>query len=170
MLNQVQLVGRPTKELEVKIINENAVVCNFTLAVNRSYKNKDGEYEADFVQCQAWGKRAEFLGSYVQKGQLISVVGQIQTRSWEDEEKQKHYVTEVNVNQVESLERKEAAPSFENEVAVKEAWNAEWAEKSVGLDATAKASLKKKLRQKYEPLIEALKPKTFNVSEDDLPF
>ena len=163
MLNVVTLVGRPTKDPEIKIIGEGTVVCNFTLAVNRPYTNKDGEDQADFINCQAWGKQAEFLGTWVGKGQLIGVVGSINTRTYQKDDVT-HYVTEVNVSSVQALERSKREHAQETEEFIKAEWNAEWNKRSVGLDAKAKASLKAELTKKYQPRIDALTPAT------DLPF
>jgi|LGVE01.1.fsa_nt_gb single-strand DNA-binding protein len=162
MLNNVSLVGRLTKAPEVKIIGEGTPVCNFTLAVNRPYKDKDGENQADFIQCQAWKKQAEFIGTYIQKGQLVSITGSINTRTYE-KDGVTHYVTEVNVNQVQSLERKDKA-EIVTVGSIKNDWNAEWEKRSVGLDATSKSSLKTELGKKYQPLIDA------QMKKDDLPF
>lgn len=164
MMNVVTLVGRPTKELELKIIGEGTPVCNFTLAVNRPYKNKDGENEADFIQCQAWNKQAEFLGTYIQKGQLIGIVGSINTRTYE-KDGVTHYVTEVNVNSVQSLEFKEKAEA-ESEEAIKAQWIAEWNKRSAGLDPKAKENLKRELTKKYQPRIDALMMQV----KEELPF
>lgn len=166
MLNNVSLVGRLTKDPEVKTIGEGTAVCNFTLAVNRPYKNKDGENEADFIQCQAWNKQAEFIGSYLTKGQLIGVTGAINTRSYE-KDGQTHYVTEVNLNSVQSLERKEESNAgTETEASIKKEWEAEWAKRSVGLDAAAKKTLKEDLRKKYQPRINKLEM----TKNSDLPY
>lgn len=164
MLNNVSLVGRPTKELELKIIGEGTPVCNFTLAVNRPYKNKDGENEADFIQCQAWKRQAEFLGTYVKKGHLIAITGAINTRTYEKDGVTK-YVTEVNVNSVQSLEKKpqdDPLKPFTDKLtvdAIKALWTEEWNKRSVGLDNTAQANLKRELTKKYQPQIDSLETK-----------
>jgi single-strand DNA-binding protein len=153
MLNNVSLVGRLTKEPNLKVIGENTV-CNFTVAVNRPFKNKDGEREADFIQCQAWNKQAEFIGSYLHKGQLVAVTGEIHTRTYtKKDDGSNAYVTEVNVNSIQSLEKRDP----QNEEDIRTAWTNEWDRKSPGLDAKGKATLKKKLADKYQPMIDALK-------------
>lgn len=103
MMNKVILVGRITKDPEVKMLNSESAVCNFTLACNRSFTKENGEREADFINCVVWRKQAENLGRYVKKGQLIGVEGRIQTRSFE-QEGQKKYVTEVYCEQITFLE------------------------------------------------------------------
>lgn len=96
-MNNVVLVGRLTKDVELRYTSNNTAVGNFTLAVNRYFKNTDGEYEADFINCVVFGKSAEILSEYTQKGDLLGVNGRIQTRNYEDEKGKKHYITEVVV-------------------------------------------------------------------------
>lgn len=163
MLNNVSLVGRLTKDPELKVIGEGTTVCNFTLAVNRPYKDKDGEQQCDFIQCQAWKKPAEFIGTYLNKGNLISITGAINTRTYE-KDGEKKYVTEVNVNQVSSLEKKsdqEAAAPLKTVNQLKEEQKNEWNKRSVGLDSTSKANLKKELVQKYQPQIDKIEDNPF---------
>ena len=105
MLNNVSLVGRLTKDPETKVIGNGTAVCNFTLAVNRNFKNQAGEVEADFIQCQAWKTQAEFVGAYIKKGNLVSLTGSIATRNYEKDGITR-YVTERNVNSIQSLEKK----------------------------------------------------------------
>ena len=94
-MNKVILMGRLTKDPELRYTANSTPVCSFTLAVNRMFK-KD---EADFINCQAWKSSAEFISKYFQKGSSIAVVGRIQNRSWEDKEGKKHIVTEVIVEE-----------------------------------------------------------------------
>ncbi|MBQ7900970.1 MAG: single-stranded DNA-binding protein [Clostridia bacterium] len=101
-MNKVQLVGRLTRDPELKTTGNGVSVCSFTVAVNRKYKNADGEYEADFINCVAWRQSAEFLCKYFYKGSMIGVVGSIQTRNYE-KDGQRVYITEVSVDEVEPL-------------------------------------------------------------------
>ena len=106
MLNNVSLVGRLTKDPGFKVIGDDTPVCNFTLAVNRPYKDKETkESIADFIMCQAWKGQANFLNDYVKKGHLVAITGSINTRTYEKDGETK-YVTEINVNSVTSLEKK----------------------------------------------------------------
>mgnify|MGYP000971246118 FL=1 len=100
MLNKVILMGRITAEPELRYTTSNTPVCSFTLAVERDYKDSEGNRQADFINCQAWRNTAEFVCKYFTKGQPIVVVGKIQTRTWEDQEGKKHYATEVVVDNV----------------------------------------------------------------------
>ena len=94
-LNQVALVGRITKDPILRRISEGRVQSSFVLAVNRNFKNKNGEVETDFVLCTLWGKAAENTAKHCGKGSLIGVGGRIQSRSYEREDKSRVYVTEV---------------------------------------------------------------------------
>ncbi|NRO89307.1 single-stranded DNA-binding protein [Lactobacillus helveticus] len=97
MINRVVLAGRPTKTLELRSTKSGTNVCSFTLAVDRNFKSKNGEREADFIDCIAWQKTAEVMSQYVKKGSLIGVDGRIQTRSYANRDGQRVYVTEVVV-------------------------------------------------------------------------
>ena len=90
-MNKAIIMGRLTKNPELRQTQTGKAVASFTLAVNRKFK-KD---EADFINCIAWDKTAEFVEKYFAKGQQVAVVGRIQTRSWEDNEGKKRYATEV---------------------------------------------------------------------------
>lgn len=95
-MNKVILMGRLTKEPEIRYTSvNNTAVCNFTLAVNRRFTKQGDEKQADFISIVVWSKLAEFCGKYFQKGRQVVVVGRIQTRTWDDTEGKKHYVTEV---------------------------------------------------------------------------
>lgn len=93
-MNTVCLIGRLTRDVEVKYTQNNKAVASFTLAVNRKY-SKEGEQQADFIPIVTWGKSAEFASKYFKKGMQVSVVGRIETRSWDDQNGQKRYSTEV---------------------------------------------------------------------------
>ena len=103
MINKVILVGRITRDPEVKMVNSETAVCNFALACNRPYTRENGDREADFINCVAWRKQAENMGKYVRKGQLLGVEGRIQVRTYE-QDGQKRYQTEVYCDQVTFLE------------------------------------------------------------------
>jgi single-strand DNA-binding protein len=95
-MNKVILMGRLTKEPELRYTsNNNTAVCSFTLAVNRRFVRQGEEKQADFIDVVAWTKLAEFCGKYFQKGLQVAVVGRIQTRSYDDKEGKKRYITEV---------------------------------------------------------------------------
>ena len=105
-MNTITLLGRLTKNPEARYTSTGKAVTLFTLAVNRPYTNSDGQREADFINCQAWGKTAEVVGNHVSKGDRLLVEGRLQIRSYTDKEGVKRYATEVVVNRVEFIEQK----------------------------------------------------------------
>ena len=104
MINNVVLVGRMTRDAELRYTPSNQAVATFTLAVNRNFKNQDGEREADFVNCAIWRQQAENLANWAKKGALIGVTGRIQTRSYDNQQGQRVYVTEVVAESFQLLE------------------------------------------------------------------
>lgn len=95
-MNKAILMGRLTKDPELRFTNtSNIAVCSFTLAVNRRFVRQGEERQADFIPIVAWGKTAEFCSKYFQKGRQVAVSGRIQTRTWDDAEGKRHWVTEV---------------------------------------------------------------------------
>jgi len=106
MINTVTLVGRLTKDVDLRYTQNGKAVANFNIAVNRPFKNAQGEQEADFINCNAWGKQAENLANYMKKGSQIGVTGRINTRSYENQEGKRIFVTEVVADQVAFLESK----------------------------------------------------------------
>lgn len=117
-MNAVVLIGRTTRDIDLRRTGNGTAVASFTLAVNRDFKTNDGQ-EADFIQCVAWKKTAELLEQYVHKGDRIALNGSIRTRNYEDSHGRTVYVTEVLVNHVEFLETKNRempsdSPSVQN--------------------------------------------------------
>ena len=105
-MNKVILMGRLTKDAELRYTaNTNAAVASFTVAVDRKFK-QEGQPTADFINCVAWGKTAEFVNNYFKKGHRIALTGRMQTRTWDDAENKRHYITEVIVDEVEFAESK----------------------------------------------------------------
>ena len=100
-MNKIILVGRLTKDPEIRSTSAGFATANFTVAVNRRYKNKEGGYDADFLPCVAFRTTAEFIGKHFKKGSLIGLEGSVQTRSYDAQDGSKRYVTEVNVENVE---------------------------------------------------------------------
>lgn len=112
-MNKVIVVGRLTRDPEMKYTTgESATaIARFSLAVNRKFKNADGEYEADFINCVAFGKTAEFVEKYFNKGMAMGIVGRIQTGSYTNKDGQKVYTTEVVVEETEFVESKNKSTS-----------------------------------------------------------
>jgi single-strand DNA-binding protein len=102
-MNKVQLVGRITKDIELRQTSNQTAYCNFTLAVDRRFKDANGNKQTDFISCVAWKQTAEFINKYFDKGSRIGVCGSIQTRSYE-KDGQKVFVTEVVVDEAEFVE------------------------------------------------------------------
>ena len=99
-MNKVILMGRLTRDPEVRYTtNTNALVCSYSLAVNRRFRS-EGQPDADFINIVSWGKTAEFCSKYFTKGQQVGVIGRIQTRSYDDKNGKKVYVTEVVAEEV----------------------------------------------------------------------
>ena len=110
-MNKIILLGRLTRDPEIRYTQTGACVAQFTLAVDRPVKNQDGSREADFIPCVAWGKIGEVVGNYVHKGQRLLVEGRLQIRSYDAKDGSKRWVTEVIVNHGEFVERKEQQPA-----------------------------------------------------------
>ncbi|MFC6165256.1 single-stranded DNA-binding protein [Lactiplantibacillus dongliensis] len=104
MINRSVLVGRLTRDPELRYTNGGAAVATFTIAVNRQFTNQNGEREADFISCVIWRKAAENLTNFTHKGSLIGIDGHIQTRNYENQQGTRVYVTEVVVDNFSLLE------------------------------------------------------------------
>jgi len=104
MINVTVLTGRLTRDPELKYTNSGVAVATFNLAVNRPFKNQDGDREADFINCVIWRKAAENFANFTRKGSLVGVTGRIQTRNYENQQGQRVYVTEVIVENFSLLE------------------------------------------------------------------
>lgn len=113
-MNKVILIGRVTKDTELTTTTNGVNVAKNTIAVNRKFRNADGEYEADFINIVAWRNVANLLNNYVKKGDRVGVAGSIQARSYDAQDGTKRYVTEVVVDELEFLENKNN--NNENEV------------------------------------------------------
>ncbi|UXR72333.1 MULTISPECIES: single-stranded DNA-binding protein [unclassified Staphylococcus] len=111
MINRVVLAGRLTKAPEFRTTQSGVEVATFTLAVNRNYKNKNGEQQADFINCIVFRKQAENVKNYLNKGNLAGVDGRLQSRSYENQEGRRVYVTEVVCDSVQFLEPKNNSQS-----------------------------------------------------------
>lgn len=109
MINNVSLTGRLTRDVELKYTQSGTAVAQFTLAVSRKFTNQQGERESDFINCVIWRKSAENFSNFTHKGSLVGVEGHIQTRTYDNKEGQKVYVTEVIVENFALLEPKSHA-------------------------------------------------------------
>lgn len=117
MVNSVVLVGRLTKDVNLRSTQNGMLVGTFTLAVDRDYKDKNGNRPADFISCVIWNshdsKKAENLATYAHKGSLIGIKGSIQTRNYDDKDGKRVYVTEVKVDSFSLLESRRAANEYQ---------------------------------------------------------
>lgn len=104
MINNVVLVGRLTRDVDLRYTSNGTAYASFTLAVERNFKNQNGEKETDFINCAMWRKAAENLANYTKKGSLIGVEGRIQTRNYDNQQGQRVYVTEVLAEKFSFLE------------------------------------------------------------------
>ena len=105
-MNKVLLVGRLTADPELKEVGKEGKVVNFTVAVGRSYKNADGEYDTDFINCNVWNQVAENMSEYCHKGDVVGVKGSLQTSSYDDKDGIKRYKTEVRADKITFLSSK----------------------------------------------------------------
>lgn len=108
MINRVVLVGRMTRDPKLRRMPQGDAVTTFTLAVNRNFTSKDEQQQADFINCIVWRKLAENVERYCSKGSLVGVEGRIQTRSYDNQQGQRIYVTEIVCDSVQFLETKKA--------------------------------------------------------------
>lgn len=109
MINRVVLIGRMTKDVELRYTQSGTAVGSFTLAVNRTFKNSEGERETDFINAVIWRKSAENLANFTGKGAQVAIEGRLQTRNYENNQGQRVYVTEVVVDNFSLLESKAEA-------------------------------------------------------------
>ena len=103
-MNKVLLVGRITKDPEIRYLQNGTPQVLFTLAVDRGVRDVNGNRQADFISCVAWRGQADFISRYIRKGYLMSIEGRIQTRNYQGQDGQMRYVTEVVLDQVENLQ------------------------------------------------------------------
>lgn len=106
MLNKVILMGRFTRDPELRSTPQGVSTCSFSLAVGRNFARDGEERKADFINCVAWRQTAEFISKYFKKGNMIALEGSIQTRTWDDQDGKKRYATEVIVSDVYFAESK----------------------------------------------------------------
>ena len=113
MLNCLNLVGRLTKDPELKALGDNNVVAKFTIAVDRNYKDKEGNTPTDFIPCEAFGKTAEFVGNYLSKGRMISVSGEMRVDQYQNEAGENRSFTKCHVNTLNALDSAKSADGAE---------------------------------------------------------
>ena len=124
-MNKVFLIGRLTRDPELRYTGSNIPVATFSLAVNRNFTNQNGEREADFINIVVWRKQAENCKNYINQGSQVAIDGRIQTRNYEDSEGNKRYVTEVVADNVQFLDTKAQREQRENSNADVNPYNLE---------------------------------------------
>ena len=115
MINRVVLVGRLTRDPELRKTPSGASVCSYSLAVGRSRTTQPGQQDTDFINCVTWNRQAETMAQYLHKGSLIGIEGRIQTRNYDNQQGQKVYVTEVVTDSVQFLESKNSQSNYQNQ-------------------------------------------------------
>ena len=111
MLNKVILMGRFTRDPELRSTPQGISTCSFSIAVDRNFVRAGEERKADFINCVAWRQTAEFISKYFRKGSMVALEGSIQTRTWDDQDGKKRYATDVVVSQVYFAESKRDSQS-----------------------------------------------------------
>lgn len=120
-MNRAVLVGRLTRDPDLRYTPNGVAVANFNLAVNRPFKDQNGESQADFINCVAWRKQAENLANFMKKGSQIGIDGRIQTRSYEDKDGKMVYVTEVVADSIQFLDSRKSETQRNNETNQRQA-------------------------------------------------
>ena len=113
-MNKVVLIGRLTRDPELRYTGNNTAVASFSLAVNRNYSNQQGEREADFINIVVWRKQAENVKNYLTQGSQVAIDGRLQTRTYDDQNGQRRYITEVIADNVEFLGSRNSSNNSNN--------------------------------------------------------
>ena len=114
MINNVTLVGRLTRDPELRYTPSNIAITTFNMAVNRNFKNQAGDREADFINCMIWRQQAENFANWCKKGNQVGITGRIQTRSYDNQQGQRVYVTEVVADTFQLLEKRDDSANKSN--------------------------------------------------------
>ena len=158
MINRTVLVGRLTRDPELRYTQGGTAVASFTLAVNRQFTNSQGEREADFINCVIWRKAAENFAKLVHKGSLVGIDGRLQTRNYENKQGNRVYVTEVVVDNFSLLEARYQAPNDNSSDSTNVNAN----------KAPSNNKANKSNNNTSDPFADNSKP--IDISDDDLPF
>ncbi|TDM02155.1 single-stranded DNA-binding protein [Macrococcus carouselicus] len=173
MINRVVLVGRLTKDPEYRVTPSGVSVATFTLAVNRTFTNAQGERQADFLNCVVFRKQAENVNNYLNKGSLAGVEGRLQSRSYDNQEGRKVYVTEVVCDSVQFLEPKGANQNRQNDTSSNDysSYDSGFGGQSQGQNYQPnnnQSNNKPSTPASNNPFANATGP--IDISDDDLPF
>lgn len=161
MLNSVSLTGRLTRDVDLRYTQSGTAVGSFTLAVDRKFKSKNGERETDFVNCQIWRKSAENFANFTKKGSLVGVEGRIQTRTYDNAQGQKVFVTEVIVDNFALLESRQASQNSHKSQQIANTSATATTNASQTTPNASRANTTDPFANNGKPL---------DISDDDLPF
>lgn len=161
MINRVVLVGRLTRDPELKYTANGAAVASFTLAVNRQFTNSQGEREADFIGCIIWRKAAENFANFTKKGSLVGIDGRIQTRNYENKQGQRVYVTEVVAENFSLLESRKDNSNNNTNSNQSPSYNQSKNSSNSNSSSNSKPNMS-------DPFADNSKP--MDISDDSLPF
>ncbi|WP_335871907.1 single-stranded DNA-binding protein [Bacillus sp. 2205SS5-2] len=173
MMNRVVLVGRLTKDPELRYTPSGAAVATFTLAVNRSFTNQAGQREADFINCVVWRKPAENVANFLKKGSLAGVDGRVQTRNYEGQDGKRVYVTEIVAESVQFLEPKNAGGNTEQRGGSNSSYGGGRQENPFKQNQNQNQQPDRNNNQSYTRVDEdpfANDGQPIDISDDDLPF
>lgn len=168
MLNRVVLVGRLTRDPDLRYTPSGVAVANFNIAVNRPFSNQHGEREADFINCVAWRRQAENLANFMKKGSLIGVDGRLQTRRYEDQDGKMVYVTEVVADSVQFLEPRSATQERGTTAGFQSNQNQFQNQGPFGGQSQEQSSSQSQGPSTEDPFQNDGEP--IDISDDDLPF
>ena len=161
MLNSVSLTGRLTRDVDLRYTQSGTAAGSFTLAVDRKFKSKNGERETDFISCVIWRKSAENFANFTKKGSLVGVEGHIQTRTYDNAQGQKVFVTEVIVDNFALLESRQASQNSPKSQQTANTSATETTNASQTTPNTSRANTTDPIANNGKPL---------DISDDDLPF
>ena len=164
MLNRVVLVGRLTRDPDLRYTPSGVAVANFTIAANRPFKNQQGEQEADFINCVVWRRAAENLANYMKKGNLIGVDGRIQSRSYEGQDGKMVYVTEVVADTIQFLESRGSSEPRQQDQSNYNNYN----QQQQPQQPQAQHQGQSRQDNQSDPFASDGEP--YNIADDDLPF
>ncbi|MCF7926625.1 MAG: single-stranded DNA-binding protein [Candidatus Izimaplasma sp.] len=166
MINRTVLVGRLTKDPELRYTSSNIAFCRFTVAVNRTFTKQNGEREADFISCVTWRRQAENMAKFVSKGSLVGVEGRIQTGRYDDNNGITRYTTDVVCDSVQFLEPKGTQNNSSNDYSQSDRGGYNTTQPFRNNDTTQpERDQKQNQNQKQKQ-----NTPNIDVSEDDLPF
>jgi single-strand DNA-binding protein len=167
MINRVVLVGRLTKDPELRYTPSGVAMARFTLAVNRTFSNQQGEREADFINCVVWRKQAENTANYLKKGSLAGVEGRIQTGSYEGQDGKRVYTTDVVADSVQFLEPRSSSGE-RNQGGQSSGGNGQQQSSTPSYQQNQPMNQQNYTRVDEDPFSNSSGP--IEVSDDDLPF